>query len=338
MKVTLKDIAEETGYSISTVSRVLNGSDKISKKARREIYQTAKRLKYPIYRTLNGEKIVDSLKIFFVVTGFHIGEFYASMFNGLNNAAEKHNAQLSMISMQKSFDEMLQAIKELSKEKYEGMIIFAPEFHKENYEKLKEALPDDFPIVSNALIENPTVSTVTFDSYSGGFLAGEHFRNQKYSKCGIIKGPFKKAEARYRSNGYRDYIFQAPDMELCWEYQGDFTFESGIEAFKSFEKAENKPRCIFASNDVMGHGFLEEALKNNYNVPKDLALIGYDDLPICTRHRPTISSIHTDYETLGMVTMEKMKEILTNPDQQEGVLSLVPVNLEVRESSLMKSN
>ncbi len=168
MKVTLKDIAEETGYSISTVSRVLNGSDKISKKARREIYQTAKRLKYPIYRTLNGEKIVDSLKIFFVVTGFHIGEFYASMFNGLNNAAEKHNAQLSMISMQKKFDEMLQAIKELSSEKFEGLVIFAPEFHKQNYIDLKEALPENFPIVSNAVIENPVVSTVTFDSYSGG--------------------------------------------------------------------------------------------------------------------------------------------------------------------------
>lgn len=83
----------------------------------------------------------------------------------------------------------------------------------------------------------------------------------------------------------------------------------------------------------MGHGFLEEALKNGYNVPEDLALIGYDDLPICARHRPTISSIHTDYETLGMVTMEKMKEIFTNPDQQEGVLSLVPVSVEARESS-----
>lgn len=227
MKVTLKDIAEETDYSISTVSRVLNGSKKISEKARREIYQTAKRLKYPIYRTRNGSKIVDSLKLFFVVTGFHIGEFYASMFNGLNNAAEKHNAQLSLISMQKSFDETLDSIQELS-QNYEGLIIFAPEFHKQNYRKLKEVLPDKYPIVSNALIENPVISTVTFDSYSGGFLAGEHFRKKGYHTCGIIKGPFKKAESRYRSNGYRDYIFQAPEMELCWEFQGDFTFESGV--------------------------------------------------------------------------------------------------------------
>lgn len=332
MKVTLKDIAEKTGYSISTVSRVLNGSDKISKTARREIFKTAKRLNYPIYRTQNGEKIVDSLKIFWVVTGFHIGEFYASMFYGLNNAAEKHNAQLSLVSLNKPFDETLQSIKEMSRN-YEGLIIFAPEFHQKNYIELKKALPEKYPIVSNALIENPVISTVTFDSYSGGFLAGEHFRKKRYNTCGIIKGPFKKAESRYRSNGFRDYIFQAPDMELCWEFQGDFTFESGIQSFQSFENSDKKPRCIFASNDAMGHGFLEEALKNGYSVPEDVALIGYDDMPICTRHRPTISSIHTDFETLGMVTMEKMKEIFTNPDQQEGVLSLVPVSVKGRKSS-----
>jgi DNA-binding LacI/PurR family transcriptional regulator len=333
LKVTLKDIAEETGYSISTVSRVLNGSDKISKKARREIYHSAKRLEYPIYRTMNGEKIVDSLKLFFVVTGFHIGEFYASMFNGINNAAERYKAQISMISMKKPFDEMLQSIKELSKQQYDGMILFAPEFERKDYIEIVNELPNDFPIISNALIENPNISTVTFDNYSGGFQAGEHFHERGYKQCGVIKGPFKKTEARYRSNGFRDYIFQAPDMELCWEYQGDFTFQSGTDAFESFLRTENKPRAIFAGNDEMGHAFLERALEYGYKVPDDLALMSYDDLPICVRHRPTISSIHTNYEKLGMVTMEKMKELLTNPVQQKGVLSLVPVSIKVRESS-----
>lgn len=333
MKVTLNDIAKETGYSISTVSRVLNGSDKISTKARREIYRSAKRLNYPIYRNLNGEKIVDTLKVFFIVTGFHIGEFYASLFEGMTKAAETYNAQISLISLKKPFEEVLKTIKELSNEKYEGMILFAPEFDKEHYQKILEVLPEKYPVVSNGLIENPVVSTVTFDGYSGGYLAGEHFHKKGYTTCGIIRGPFEKSDARYRSNGFRDYIFQAPDMELSWEYHGDFTFESGIKAFKSFQKADTKPRAIFASNDAMGHAFLEEALAHGYDVPGELALMGHDDLPICERHRPTISSIHTDYEKLGLVTMEKMKEILANPEQQQGVLSLVPVTVAERESS-----
>lgn len=333
MKVTLKDIAEETGYSISTVSRVLNGSDKIGTQARREIYRTAKRLKYPIYRTIDGKEIVDTLKILFIVTGFHRGAFYSSLFYGMNLAAAKYNAQMSFVFLDKPFKEILKTIRNTVDNKFEGLVLFTPEFKKNQYKKIKQELPDNFPIVSNGLIENPVVSTVTFDGYSGGFLAGEQFSKKGYRKCGIIRGPLDKTEARYRFNGFRDFITQDHDMELSWSFDGDFTFESGIKAFKNFEKQDQKPRAIFASNDNMGHAFLEEALDNGYRVPDDLALISFDDLPICQRHRPTISSIHTDYEKLGLVTVEKLKDLLDNPDQQKGVLSLVPVHLNVRESS-----
>lgn len=333
MKVTLKDIAEETGYSISTVSRVLNGSDKISKQTRREIYQTAKRLKYPIYHTINGDKIVDSLKICHVLTKFSEGEFYSSMFKGISRAAAKNNAQLSLMNLDKPFEDVLRILKELSSEKYEGIVLFAPEFKKKHYQILRDELPENFPIISNALIENPVVTSVTFDGYSGGFLAGEHFNKQGYKQCGILKGPFEEPESRYRFNGFRDYLYQNTKMEFCWEYQGDYSFESGQKAFEAFHKTENAPEAIFACNDDMAHGFLKEALANDYKVPDDFALIGYDDLPICRRYSPTISSIHTDYESLGMVTMEKMKEILANPNQREGVLSLIPVSVKHRESS-----
>lgn len=333
MKITLKDISEDTGYSISTVSRVLNGSDKISTSTRREIYQSAKKLKYPIYRSLNGDTLIDTLNVNLVLTRFHIGEFYASFYHGFNVAAQKNNIQLSMTSLRCTFEESLERIKKLSNNKNDGLIIFAPEFRNREYRKIYDALPENYPIVSNGLIENPVFSTVTFDGYSGGFLAAEHFKNQGYRSCGIIRGDFDAVESRYRSNGFRDYIFQEDEMELTWDYHGDFTFESGKEAFKEFQKLEVKPRAIFASNDAMCHAFMEEALMNNYDVPGDIAFIGYDDLPICERHRPTITSIHTDYQKLGEVTMEKLKELLSNPKQEKRVLSLVPVTLSNRESS-----
>ena len=333
MKVTLKDIAEDTGFSISTVSRVLNGSNKISTKTRREIYQSAKKLKYPVYRSINGDSLIDTLTVNLVLTRFHIGEFYASFYHGFNVAAQKHNIQLSMTSLRCSFEQSLKRIKKLSNSKNDGLIIFAPEFRNPEYQRVYEALPENYPIVSNGLIENPVFSTVTFDGYSGGFLAADHFKKQGYRSCGIIRGAFDAVESRYRSNGFRDYIFQETDMELSWDYHGDFSFESGKDAFRDFQQLENKPRAVFASNDAMCHAFMEEALMHNYDVPEDIAVIGYDDLPICERHRPSISSIHTDYEKLGEVTMEKLKELLSNPKQEKGVLSLVPVTLSKRESS-----
>lgn len=334
MKVTLKDIAEETGYSISTVSRALNGSDKIGAKTRRAIVHTAKRLNYPIYHTLNGGSNVETLKIGLIISQFHVGEFYASFFYGINQAAEEHNIRLALISIKKSFPELVEEIKDLANnQQYDGLILFTPELRKMDYKKLQDELPDQYPVISNGLIENPIFTTISFDGYSGGYLAAEHFSKRDYKTCGVIRGPFQKAEARYRANGFRDFIIQASDMEIVWEYNGDFTFEAGVRAFKSFNKAEQKPGAIFACSDEMCHGFMEEAMTNGYNIPDDIAMIGFDDLPICKRHRPTISSIHTDYQKLGAITMEAMREIISNPKQQKGVLSLVPVELVPRESS-----
>lgn len=335
MKVTLKDIAEDTGYSISTVSRVLNGSDKISSKTTRKIYRSAQRLNYPILNKDNGTYAGKALKNICIATEFRLGEFYSSLFFGLDRAAQKNRIHLSLTSLPQSFPRALQMLQKVVEDHYyEGLILYAPGFCRKHYQKLFNTLPESFPIVSNALIENPVLPTVTFDGYSGGYLAAEHLHERGYKYCGVLKGPMEKPEARFRFNGFRDYITQTRDMELVWTYDGDFSFKSGQKAFEAFHKTAARPRALFASNDNMGHAFLEEAISQHYHIPDDVALIGYDDMPICRRHQPTISSVNTDYEKLGMVTMEKVKEVINNPEQRQGVLSLVPVTVEARASSL----
>lgn len=257
MKITLKDIAEDTGYSISTVSRVLNGSDKISNKASRRICQSAQRLNYPISTVKNGSYSGNALKRICVATEFRMGEFYSSLFFGLDRAALKSQVQLSLSSLPQPFSQALKMIQRLVEDHYyEGLIIYAPKFQREHYHKLFNALPKNFPLVSNALIENPVIPTVTFDGYSGGYLAAEHLYEQGYKHCGVVKGPLEKPEARYRFNGFRDYITQTADMTIDWTYSGNFRFNSGKEAFKAFHRTENKPRALFASNDNMAHAFL----------------------------------------------------------------------------------
>ncbi len=276
----------------------------------------------------------ETLTVFLVVSGFHVGEFYASFFNGIHKAAEQHNIRLALTYIDTDLPELIDRLKELTQhQQSDGLILFTPELKKQDYLQIQDELPDQFPLISNGLIENPVLTTVSFDSYSGGYLAAEHFLKKGYEKCGIIRGPFQKAEARYRANGFRDYILQHNNMEIVWDYNGDFTYQAGTDAFADFRNADQKPRAVFACNDSMCHGFMEEALMNNFYFPDDIAIIGFDDLPICKRHRPTISSVHTNYKKLGAVTMESLREIVANPNQQKGVLSLVPVNLIARESS-----
>jgi DNA-binding LacI/PurR family transcriptional regulator len=332
-KITLKDIADETGYSVSTVSRVLNGSNKISIPTRDAILKSAQHHNYRLPKEKNAENSTQLLNLALIATGFHEGEFYVSFFNGLNEAAKKNNIRLFLAGVSDLNGELTQLMKKITLSNYDGAIIFIPEFKQFDYEKLDAMVPSKFPVISNALIETPVFSTITFDSYSGGHLAARHFEDKKHTKVGVIKGPNVRAEARFRFNGFADYVNHHEEMELSWIYNGNFTFDSGHDAFEEFDGLEDKPTAIFACNDAMCNGFMEAAIHNEYNFPKEIAIMGYDNLPVCRHNRPTMSSINTDYEQLGMATMKLLREKLSNPDLETGMLSFVPVSITEREST-----
>ena len=332
MKITMQDIANTTGYSVSTVSRVLSGSGKISDKAHKKIFSAAQKLKYPVSRIRSAERNKGTLNVG-LITDFHEGEFYASLFYGFSKAAKSTGVRLSLISLfdpTRSQKEILEYISELY---IDGLILFVPEYTRYDYEELERILPKELPVISNALIENPVFTTITFDGYSGGHTAAQHLLGKGYHSFGMIKGPFTKAESRFRYNGFKDYITRQNGAHLIWEYEGDFNYNTGVMAFEEYKELGTKPRAVFVSNDLMCHGFMEAARYQGIQVPDELAVIGYDDLPMCVHSHPLISSIKTDFEKLGSVTMNAMKEKILNPDRQLGILSLIPVSISARESS-----
>lgn len=331
MKVTLKDIAEDTGYSISTVSRVLNGFD-TNPDTKKTILKSARKLNYPIQnfdKALNADELLDIL----LIAGIEIGEFYASFFDGLNKAASRQNVRLSFSSLEDHVPKIEDITKKIEAEAFDGLIINVPRFSTEQYQDLKKLLPEDFPVVSNEILDNPIFETVGFDNYGGGQLVAQHFKDQGYTSFGIIYGPSDKNVSRQRAHGFIDFVKNHDDMELNWEFEGDFSLESGIEAFDSFNTLDTPPRAIFAGNDNMCQGFMQQALVEHMSFPDDIAIVGFDDLPICKRHRPKISSVHTHYEHLGTVSIQRMKTLLGNNNQPSRMLNLVPTTLVVRDSS-----
>jgi DNA-binding LacI/PurR family transcriptional regulator len=333
MKVTLKDIAKDTGYSISTISRVLNGSNHISNKTKEEVLKSAKELGYKITGTNGFPRSKKHFNIALVATGFHEGEFYSCFFHGINRAAKKNNVKLFLIGVLDFENDAPKLVSELASEFYDGIVMFIPELDRSGYENISEQLPDEFPVISNSLIENPIFPTITFDSYSGGYLAAKHFHEQGYKTTGIITGPKERSESRFRRNGFADYVSHQPEMEVTWIFDGDYTSNAGIQAFKNFQKIQKKPQAIFATNDTMANGFLQSALRHQYKIPDQVALIGYDDLPINQYLSTPLSSIHTDFQKLGDVSIKTLLESFGSEKTESSMLSFVPVSISKRESS-----
>lgn len=339
MKITMKDIAERTGYSISTVSRVLSNSSRISDKAKKDILKVARQLNYDFNfspnLSQNNSKNTVELKNVALITDFHEGEFYASYFYGLSCAAIQENVRLSLYNVQNPTREVGPFIKSIVNEGYfDGIILFIPELIQRDYIAIMKHLPADFPVVSNALINNPHLPTITFDGYSGGNQTAKHFDKLGFRKVGIAKGPKSKAESRFRTNGFRDYIENCEHMELLWEYEGNFEYQSGVDAFYNLFESSINLDAVFVSNDLMANAFIDSAQYHGFNIPEDIAVTGYDNLPMCEQNYPRITSITTDFFRLGTFSIRQLKLKTGGNDDYQGTLSLIPVELIARESTL----
>lgn len=338
MKVTLNDISDDTGFSVSTISRAIRGKGRISQANRKKIIASARKLGYPLLERDPSDKKNHSLSIA-VITNFKTGEFYSSFYMGFSETSKGRDIIMSLFSVEPDSDSIDSLIGEIRSHGYSAAVIFIPQLKEDQYKHILESKPKDFPIISCSNIDNSVLDTVTFDAYQGATLVTKHFYSQGYRKLGIIEGPYEMPEARFRTNGFSDFIKQTSDAEIVWNFQGDYTHESGIRAFKNLHESNQKPEAVFAANDAMALGFIETARKYGYKIPDDIAIAGYDNLPICECHYPKITSVNTDYKLLAENTLDNLiSRLKGDEDKHQGIVSLVPVSLEIRDSSLSRSS
>jgi DNA-binding LacI/PurR family transcriptional regulator len=333
-KVTLRDIALDSGLSISTVSRILSGSGVSSNEKAKRVYDSANKLNYPLSSQKTPLELRSSINIALVVRHY-TGEFFASLFEGFDQATDMSKMRVNLVSVSHASSSPEELASYLDQSQFDAAIIFLPDYKPADYQAIMSFLPNDFPIVSVAPIANPVMDTVTFDNYRGGHLVASHFEELGHRKLGIIQGPVNKSEAMLRKNGFMDYIRTSAELSLVWEFNGDYSFEQGKEAYSHYKNSPDKPDAIFCSNDSTTIGFVHSAIRDGLHIPDDLAVAGYDDLPICNLYTPTISSVHTPYDLLGKKTLELILDRLKEKKgtKHTGYTSLVPVSLSVREST-----
>ena len=328
MKINLKHIAERSGYSIATVSRVLSGKAKGRSQSVKDILFAARDLGYTSkinhYNNLN-----IPLNIAFV-TMHEPGEFYSYLYESFDKISSQKKIQLSIHSI-KYIDSFLDKIKFLSHIN-NGIILMVPDFNHDQYTAIKKKL-DSYPIVSIAPLDQPTFNTVTFDSYQGGKLAAQNLIKSGYTIFGHIAGPISKPEANLRRAGFLDEL-KKNDFEIEFEYKGNHSFKSGRLAFKAIDLNKYKNIGIFSSNDEMAMGFLSSAIEKNKFLLKSWGIIGYDNMPSSKIFHPKLSSIDINLDKLAELSLEKLIKLIQKPNNDNSIITktLIPVNAIMRDT------
>lgn len=330
---TIIDVAHQAQVSPSTVSRFLNGGY-VKKETKARILKAIKDLDYvPSSKAL-------SLRYGYTYT---IGcvtprintDFCAEVINGIETALRMNGFNLMLLQARGSVHEEMNNTILLRKQKVDGIILVSPrEISEEELSLIKN---DDLPIILVEGDPNTGLACVVPNNYRGGYMATEHLIEQGHRRIAHISGPEHWYTCRERLRGYRDAL-AAYDIPFNpeWVLSGDMYMKNGYEITRQLLSLPTPPTGFFAINDYTAVGVLKALEEAGLMVPKDAAVIGFDDIQISSFTKPTLTTIRQPMFDLGeaaairLINMIKSKRI-------EQALTILPVELIVRGSTGLES-
>jgi DNA-binding LacI/PurR family transcriptional regulator len=314
---TLEGVALSAGVSRATVSRVVNGSPKVSPEVRREVEAAIERLGYVPNRAARSLVTRRSGSFGLVITEptgrLFSDPFFPRVLRGISAELTARDLQLILL-MPNSADDVRRTGDYLSAGHVDGVVLVSLHGEDPLPARLSTA---GVPLV---LVGRPprgiSASYVDVDNRQGARSAVEHLITGGRRAVATITGPLDMPAGIDRLAGYRDAIaeaFQVADASL--EGIGDFTQESGAKAMTRLLAKRPDLDAVFAASDLMASGALSVLAAAGKRVPQDVAIVGYDDSPVATSTQPHLSSVRQPIEEMGREVARLLIEAVEGTDR-----------------------
>jgi len=334
MSATIRDVARAAGVSVATVSRVLNRSGPVSATLRTRIHEAARDLRYVPNGAARSLSTRTTHTLGMLLPDLY-GEFFSEVIRGADQAARARGFHLLVSSSHASRSEVETALRAM-RGRVDGLVVMSPDVDARG---LAANLPDRLPVVLvNAAPGDEagghTVESIGVDNYGGARAVTAHLLGLGHRRVAIILGAARNQDARERLRGYRDAMREAgiaPEPAL--ELPGDFSDEAGYEAAKAAIALRAPPTAIFASNDAMAIGALGALREAGVRVPDEMAVAGFDDIPVARYVSPPLTTVHVDNAELGTRAVARLVGVLAgSEDARPGARETLPATLVVRAS------
>jgi DNA-binding LacI/PurR family transcriptional regulator len=329
MPVTLHELAKAAGCSVSTVSRALNNSDHpVNDVTRQRIIAIANQVGYHPNMTARGLKMDRTFTIGLIVYNI-ASAFTPVLIRGIQEYLRQRGYFSILISTDWDSDLESEAVHQLISRSIDG-IIFVESWRDESNNTLDLA---NKPYVHvYRLFNGSYANSVIVDDRYGARLAVEHLVKLEHRRIAFINGPHGWAASKERLVGYQDVLaqYKIPYNPSLVE-EGTWEVQSGNAAAKKFLAMPDRPTAIFAANDLMALGAIYAIQDVGLNVPKDIAVVGYDDRDLASFSKPTITTIRPPSFEMGQLAAELMLSRLKNQVEIEDPIR-VQGKLIVRES------
>jgi len=336
-KATIYAVAKNADVSVATVSRVFNHTGLVKEDTVRRVVDAAKALNYKI-------DIVDKLpsqtkkrsprehELLILNVPSLNNPFYNEIIKGAKSAAELHQYDMLINQGHIRENNITGYIKMLNRVNAKGIIMLN---HLSSL--VLKTLADAIPTVQCCEYEEDAdISSVSIDDLAAAKMVMEHLLSAGRKKIAFINGPPEYKYARHRSQGYYESMENAGiRVNPNWVLQlSDISADMAFSAVAQMLSQPEIPDAFFTVSDVFAAAVVRAARYNQYRVPEDIIVIGFDNVDISTVTTPSLTTVNQPKFQLGFIACEMLMEKLANPQAQAQHM-LLHSELIVRESTLL---
>lgn len=332
MPVTLNDIAEQAGVSVSTVSRVLNkkaGKYRISADTEEKILKTARELRYRPNQIARGLRLKKTNTIGLIAPDVS-NPFFAYIIKRVQNVAHGLGYSLIVCNTDENLDQEVEHVNLLLRNRVDGLIAMPV---GQAYGHFAEWLDKGIPLVLlDRCFDEIDTRSVVVDNYAGAYEAVEHFISYGHERIAFIQGLPGTYTNTARLHGFRDALL-AHDLSVddALIVGGDFRQENGYMEAKLLLSKNDRPTAIFATSDLITLGALQAIYEEGLEVPADVSLVMFDDFDYAPYLRCPLTAVRQPKELMGEIAVKMLVEELRG-ERQSGRRVVLKPRLVVRDS------
>ena len=326
-EATIRDVAKRAQLSVATVSRALNGLANVSDQARERIAAAVNDLGYVPHAGARSLSLARNNAIGVVLPDLH-GEFFSEFVRGMDREASRHGYLLLLSNFHGGGDQAANVLRAM-RGRVDGLIVMAPHLVPKD---LASALPNGLPsILINTREGTDHHPAIHLDNAAGVRAVVDHLASLGRKSLVHIAGPASNMDAQERADAFRKAI---ASHGLHGEVvRGDFEMESGAAAISALLAKEARFDAVFAANDNMAIGALEALRDAGLKVPEQVAVVGFDDIPLA--QHLGVTTVRVRISELGERAVERLIEGFAKDDS--GNAELHAPELVVRGTTITKA-
>ena len=333
--ITLRDIAKVLNLSVSTVSRALTDSYQIGDKTKKLVLEYAKAHNYVPNRMARGLKEGKSRSIGVVVCSIH-NSFVSQMLDGIDQFCTANGYQLIIMQSKENWEQEKACVNLLYAGGIDGLLI-SPTYQTTDFDYLKKLQNDGLPIVLfDRLSEHINTHKVAVDNFKGAYNAVVHLITNGYKNIAHINSNSKLNLATDRFEGYKKALadHQIPYNDNLVKFCDPVNLADSLTiAIKELINLERKPEAIFTATDQISTKSLSILNELNYNIPQEMALIGFSNTDLANVLNPALSTVHQPAFEIGNLAAKQLLKLIQNKKYETFETILLDTELHSRTSS-----